>query len=123
MTTAIKPSISSLQQERTRWPDNWHADIDAPGTPAEEWTGKWYAMTPDGENAEVECDVSNYNARLARYLEQLHNAVPVLLEIAAAALAANSTPCDCHGESGCDETCSALQACRAFDAAIAKVRP
>ena len=46
----------------------------------------------------------------------------ILLEIAAAALVANSTRCDCHGESSCSETCSAWQACHAFDIALTKVR-
>ena len=48
---------------------------------------------------------------------------PVLLEIVAAALAEQSTACDCDGESRCDDDCSALRAALAYHAALAKVRP
>jgi len=53
----------------------------------------------------------------------LRNAAPILLEIAAAALAEQSTACDCDGESRCDDNCSALRAALAYHAALAKVRP
>ena len=81
-----RPSITALLAERSRWPDNWRADIDDPGTKYEEWTGKWYAESPDGEDTEVEVGVPDYSAALARYLERLHNATPALLEVVAAAL-------------------------------------
>jgi len=58
-----KPSIVELQKERSRWPDDWKADIDDPGTDHEMWTGKWYA----GSHT-VEVSDADRSAALARYV-------------------------------------------------------
>jgi len=56
-------------------------------------------------------------------LQSIRNAAPVLLEIAAAALARSLAECSCGAELGCFPDCTCEVAERRLLDALAKVRP
>lgn len=84
-----RPSIAELQRETSRWPTDWKPALDEEGA----WDGDWTCTNDDGLEDRVSADTGeDYANELAKYVARLANSAPVLLEIAAAALAWQTSP-------------------------------
>lgn len=118
-----RPSIAELQRLSGGWPTRWRPAIGEEG----EWDGFWWCTDEDGLEDRVSAETSeDYANDLAATVAELRNAAPVLLEIAAAALAANGR-CD-HPEGRCANGyhyrgCPRFAGEQQLKAALAKVRP
>lgn len=133
--TTDKPSIAELQRETERWPERWRPALDAKG----EWQGFWWCDANVGEDRVSADPDEDYANDLADRVAALANAAPVLLEIAAAALALREQEkaaaklrhalrekyapkdVDYSAVDAADTELARLQA--AYVAALAKVRP
>lgn len=77
--------LSKLRHHQ--WGCNWNPDIDDLGTASAEWTGKVYFDGNDGDDSFEFAPDEDYSVDLIEYVCNMHNALPVLLEIARAARA------------------------------------
>jgi hypothetical protein len=122
MFQCSKPSISELQRETDRWPTCWRAALGEEG----EWQGFWWTRGKDDLEDRVSTDADeDYAKELAARFADLANTAPLLLEIAAAALACQNS--ECTGKR-CSHPahrspCAILATQDALEAALSKVRP
>jgi hypothetical protein len=111
-----RPSIAELAALREGWPATLTPVLDGDGT----WDGKFdHSDNEDGEDGEgyIECSSMDEAPRFAALIAVEHNAVPVLIEIVAAALEWQATYGAPRGDRHADRAEAALLI------ALAKVRP
>lgn len=79
-----RPSIVALQSMLSTWPIDWEPGLGE----EDEWCGFWWCQDRKGSVDRVSADPDeDYATDFARTVAMLRNASPVLLDIAAAALA------------------------------------